>query len=502
MLAALPSSSRTCNTLQLLTVVLSSVIALSTLPGQTLARKGWAGSGITVDPWWKHATFYQINPLNFQDSDADGAGDIPRIADRLDYLQSLGVDAVILSPLSVQLAKPGEDGPPFFEKGYGSTEALDLLQREASLRHMRLLVDLPLSVRHSNEEALALARFWMSRGMGGLRLVEGELLQDNQGAGVPNGGVRERGERVHELEERVHAISRLCATYPGQRIVLVDLPSILSTPEAFARRSNRRATRTRGPAGAAVLSVDRSLERPPPLDASAIKAFLLGGPDKTASASVFASSSSSLRGTQQESVARVLAAALLLGRGSPLLEHGQELGSAQAASPEGMPSNSAPKQPGRPGITPVLPGPNAERVNATEQENDPASLLNWYRTLAHLRQANVTLRSGSLGLLDTGNPEVVVWVRRGPRVDAPAIFVAANLSAVPIVFSLVSQLRGAGLNPLNSLHPLASSHSQTASSYSASSISVAPGAVLVSELIQPGLESAPAPLLHHSRRRR
>ena len=49
--------------------------------------------------WWKEAVFYQIYPRSFADSNGDGIGDINGIRSRLDYLQSLGVDALWLSPI-------------------------------------------------------------------------------------------------------------------------------------------------------------------------------------------------------------------------------------------------------------------------------------------------------------------------------------------------------------------------------------------------------------------
>ncbi|KLD57619.1 hypothetical protein WP50_32435, partial [Lactiplantibacillus plantarum] len=49
--------------------------------------------------WWQRATVYQIYPRSFQDSNGDGIGDIPGIISRLDYLATLGVDALWLSPV-------------------------------------------------------------------------------------------------------------------------------------------------------------------------------------------------------------------------------------------------------------------------------------------------------------------------------------------------------------------------------------------------------------------
>src|SRR3954471_16694708 len=52
-----------------------------------------------AEPWWKTAVVYQIYPRSFQDSNGDGVGDLAGIEARLDYVASLGVDAIWLSPI-------------------------------------------------------------------------------------------------------------------------------------------------------------------------------------------------------------------------------------------------------------------------------------------------------------------------------------------------------------------------------------------------------------------
>jgi alpha-glucosidase len=49
-------------------------------------------------PWWRGAVIYQIYPRSFYDSNGDGVGDLAGIIARLDYVASLGVDAIWLSP--------------------------------------------------------------------------------------------------------------------------------------------------------------------------------------------------------------------------------------------------------------------------------------------------------------------------------------------------------------------------------------------------------------------
>lgn len=48
--------------------------------------------------WWKDVSVYQIYPASFYDSNGDGIGDINGVAAKLDYIKSLGVDVIWLSP--------------------------------------------------------------------------------------------------------------------------------------------------------------------------------------------------------------------------------------------------------------------------------------------------------------------------------------------------------------------------------------------------------------------
>lgn len=96
-------------------------------------------------PWWKGAVFYQIYPRSFQDSDGDGVGDLPGVIRRLDYVASLGVDALWLSPI---FPSPGVDfGYDIsdyltIDPLFGTLDDLRELLTQAHARGLRVLLDL------------------------------------------------------------------------------------------------------------------------------------------------------------------------------------------------------------------------------------------------------------------------------------------------------------------------------------------------------------------------
>jgi thiazole synthase len=47
--------------------------------------------------WWRGSVTYQVYPRSFQDSNADGIGDLPGITRRLAHIAQLGCDAVLMN---------------------------------------------------------------------------------------------------------------------------------------------------------------------------------------------------------------------------------------------------------------------------------------------------------------------------------------------------------------------------------------------------------------------
>lgn len=109
--------------------------------------------GVVEEKWWKEAVFYQIYPRTFCDSNGDGIGDLQGIISKLDYLQSLGVNALWLSPIyDSPMDDNGYDIRDYQKilKDFGSMADFDQLLEQVHARGMRLIMD--LVVNHTSDE--------------------------------------------------------------------------------------------------------------------------------------------------------------------------------------------------------------------------------------------------------------------------------------------------------------------------------------------------------------
>lgn len=103
---------------------------------------------LSDSPWWKEATIYQIYPRSFLHG---GSGSDPRVGDlagieqRIDYIASLGVDAIWLSPIfKSPMADYGYDIADYLQVDalFGTNEDLQRLIERAHLAGLKLLLDL------------------------------------------------------------------------------------------------------------------------------------------------------------------------------------------------------------------------------------------------------------------------------------------------------------------------------------------------------------------------
>ena len=107
-----------------------------------------------VDPdWWRGAVIYQIYIRSFQDSNADGIGDLRGIEQRLPYVASLGADVIWISPFMPSPMKDfGYDVSDYRDVApeLGSLEDFDHLVETTHRHGLRLFIDLVLN--HTSDQ--------------------------------------------------------------------------------------------------------------------------------------------------------------------------------------------------------------------------------------------------------------------------------------------------------------------------------------------------------------
>lgn len=447
----------------------AALLLSSVASAQTLARPGWVGNGMTSQTWWQSAVIYRVQPQFFQDSDGNGVGDLRGLAERLDYLQSIGVDAVLI-------------------ESHANDAGFDDLLSDASRHHIRILIALgtDTSQAPTANQVIAEARAWLRRGVGGVYVSEPLL---NAIAGHSN-----FQEAVSLLQE----LRTIADSFPGERIVIAG-----DSPAVSAATTSPRT----GPE-----IVDGTVNAST-FDAASLrtKLVLADSPDEGEPLLQIAP-----HGEQQRDRDKILAALLLSSRGAVGLTYGQEIGLANASSTAVMqwtPSNltkpevaqkpkpkqevygayhpyvprapssmigSRPHMPSvelntesaPPRVDPdTLPGfstkplgstaDSAEKTyNVAVEDENPDSLLNFYRRVLELHSSNATLRSGSVTFFNHDADGALVWLRRAPAGarTVASVIVACNVTDHPIELSLDADLAhlhiaGGEIRPLlTSLH--------------------------------------------------
>ncbi len=95
--------------------------------------------------WLSRAIFYELYPQSFLDTNGDGIGDLPGVISKLDYIRSLGCNALWLNPCFVSpMGDAGYDVADFYhvDPRYGTDADLVQLFTEAHARGMKVCLDL------------------------------------------------------------------------------------------------------------------------------------------------------------------------------------------------------------------------------------------------------------------------------------------------------------------------------------------------------------------------
>ncbi|MCR3961189.1 alpha,alpha-phosphotrehalase [Aeromonas veronii] len=149
-------------------------------------------------PWWQSAVIYQIYPKSFQDSAARGTGDLKGVMARLDYLKTLGVDALWLTPVYVSpQVDNGYDIADYYQidPAYGTMADFEALLAAAHERNIRIVMD--IVVNHTSTE-----HAWFKSALGDKNSPYRDyyIWKDPVDGGVPNNWQSKFGGSAWELD--------------------------------------------------------------------------------------------------------------------------------------------------------------------------------------------------------------------------------------------------------------------------------------------------------------
>ena len=99
----------------------------------------------TLPHWWQNGVIYQIYPKSFQDTTGSGTGDLRGVTQRLDYLKTLGIDAIWLTPFYISpQVDNGYDVANYtaIDPAYGTLDDFDELVARAHERGIRIVLDM------------------------------------------------------------------------------------------------------------------------------------------------------------------------------------------------------------------------------------------------------------------------------------------------------------------------------------------------------------------------
>ena len=303
----------------------------------------------------------------------------------------------------------------------------DELIHQASRRGIRVLVT--LSAPSAAADLSATARFWLSRGIAGFRLVT-----------PPSSSPQ-------DAQSLLQSLRRITGSSVGQRIVISDFnPNPTATPPAppasrqpSRTASTRRASRS-GDNANAQLQIGPQLSQLDLPDADNIRPLLVKSLlTQNILLDFYHPASPPSEPDPYPALARAIAAILLTTHSAALIEASPTL----VLQPDAPPApEAAPPAPvralavNRPAVTP--------RPAATPPT---PTLADWTSKLSALHHGNATVRYGTVTLLNFDAQNALVWVIRPPANSglAPPVVVACNLSSSPLRLSLTSAIHSLNL---------------------------------------------------------
>ncbi len=430
------------------------------LPATAQATESAPESGPAA--WWRDAVFYEIFVRSFNDSNGDGIGDFNGITQKLDYLQSLGVNAIWLMPINPSPSYHGYDVLNYYTVNpqYGTLDDFKNLLTEAHKRDIKIIIDLvlnhtssqhPFFVDANNNPESKYRNWYVWSNEGGDRWHQGK---NGYYYGYFWGGMPDLNYNNPEVTAQMEAVTQHWLTGIGVDGFRIDAVKHLieegnkleNTPAThewlkgyytFYKSLSPEAYTVGEVYGAGAFLATKYTDQTDQIFnfelASGFVNSVLGesntglngawaftlkditdgnyatfltNHDQNRVMSVF-------NGDMQK--AKLAAVLMLTSPGTPFIYYGEEIG-MQGKKPDEdirLPMQwSAAANAGFTTGTPWrAPFANYTEVNVAVQDADPNSLINLYRTLTKLRAEHPALRRGQIAVLDTDNPGVFAMLR-------------------------------------------------------------------------------------------
>ncbi len=426
------------------------------LPSVDTSAVTAADPGSTLDPEWRKGPFAEIFVRGYQDSNGDGIGDLQGLISRLDYLHDLGVTGIWLMPIT--RSQDGDHGYAMkdyrdIEPAYGSLADLDQLVTQAHARGIGVVIDYVMNHSAAQHPAFVNAnsgssnafrdwyifsaskpsgwniygsdpwrngregfyfapfwdqmpdfnlknatvvnwhqdnlRFWLNRGVDGFRF-------DAVGNLVENGPTA--WENQPENFTLMGNVRQMVNGSYANRFLVCEGPSapLQFAPacgSAFAFGHQYELVNAAKGNVAAIAAVASYFDTAPSSMSTMLSNHDSFAGDRAMDASQF---------NGNEAQYRLAAATYLLQPGTPFIYYGEEIG-MRSANLTGDPKLRSPmswtsSNTGAGGFTSGTPfralSANVATNNVQTQQGNTNSLLNWYKAVIAVRQAQPALRSG------------------------------------------------------------------------------------------------------------
>lgn len=453
--------------------------ALQATPQPATAQTATPAPEIESVRWWHDAVFYEIFVRSFNDSNGDGIGDFNGITQKLDYLQSLGINALWLMPIHPSPSYHGYDVLNYYavNPDYGTIADFKNLLNEAHKRNIKIIIDFVLNhtssqhpffvdanssptskyrdwyvwsdqpgdhwvqgnggyyyalfcdcmpdLNYRNPEVTKqmfnVTKYWLDIGVDGFRLDAAKHLI-------------EEGKKIENTDSTHTWLKGFYTFYKSLNPNAYTVGEVYGAGAFLGTKYTQQLDHIfnfelasgimNSVSGESNTGINSAWQFTMKDISNGEYATFLTNHDQNRVMSV-------LNGSQAK--AKLAAVILLTSPGTPFIYYGEEIG-LQGVKPDEdirLPMQwSADKNAGFTTGTPWR-APNADytQVNIAAQEKDPNSLLNLYRTLTKLRAAHPALRTGNLAVFETGNTGVYAALRSDAKEN---ILILVNLKGTSI----------------------------------------------------------------------